>query len=528
MCGLIGMIQYKNNGFDFRARDALTPMLLLNSMRGSHSTGLFGVEVQKKHNKETVDKVSWVKKIGSPYNLFPDTDYKRFISKVWSDFHVVVGHGRYATRGNVIAANAHPFHEGNIVLVHNGGLTNLWDFSVGDKKADQVFDVDSNAAAYFLNEMDARDFLGKIKGAFAFIWYDRRERALYAVRNGDRPLTIAVREEAGNRGIFFSSEDEVFDYLRAKWPEMKLGEAMDITPGYLYRFPIGTADSESWSKEQVEFAKTYYQGHSSSHRGYGSDDPWDMYSAHHYRPEPPAHIAANSGDWECKNGIWTRKNPPPSKVTPISDAISKLPPNGVIRRWTPEKDGAVFRLGDWVGFYPMTADLINKNASVPAEEKVFAVRGVLGAYDKGQVLCHFKGDWDTEFKGEVLLAGQIKAMTPSKEEGFSMLLYLRPELKMLSDVECQRVMNGSDYNLNDIFKKEEESSPFVKLKNGDEMPVHRFEDRTQNGCVRCHNQIDITDAVGCMHASDVDQATPDERSSDGLFCPDCVIRHLTH
>jgi glucosamine 6-phosphate synthetase-like amidotransferase/phosphosugar isomerase protein len=120
MCGIVGMIHYRDHGFDYDSKQALWPMMLLNSMRGAHSTGLFGVQKETKK-----DIVEWVKRVGPPHGLMSEPESKKFMDRMFSRYHAVVAHGRYATTGKINAKNAHPFHHGNIILVHNGSVRNL-------------------------------------------------------------------------------------------------------------------------------------------------------------------------------------------------------------------------------------------------------------------------------------------------------------------------------------------------------------------------------------------------------------------
>jgi hypothetical protein len=156
---------------------------------------------------------------------------------------ILVGHNRKATQGSINSINAHPFHSGNIVLVHNGTLR-------GDHKKDYApVDVDSHALAIAFDEQGAENVIPKINGAFALIWWDVSKNRLFAVRNDERPLSIV-------------ETDEFYVVLSEPWMAMqllarehkKVLDVIDIEPGKLHEFEIGG----NYTIKDIEVQKGYY------------------------------------------------------------------------------------------------------------------------------------------------------------------------------------------------------------------------------------------------------------------------------
>ena len=114
MCGLVGMISRKANGFLYKDKAIFEQLLFNNTVRGVDSTGIFGVN---KYGNLIAHKTAQA----APTALRTST-FNEFIGKIFSDFRIVVGHNRASTRGATTDENAHPFIEDNICLVHNGTL----------------------------------------------------------------------------------------------------------------------------------------------------------------------------------------------------------------------------------------------------------------------------------------------------------------------------------------------------------------------------------------------------------------------
>lgn len=175
-------------------------MLVVNSLRGAHSTGLAGVNSRDKWDKE---KVSIVKAINSPYYLFDWVRSDEFFSRMLSNFDTVIGHGRYATRGAINADNAHPFEENHITLVHNGGITNF--HALKDSTLDKEVEVDSRLVARLIERDGWEKTLPRLRGAYALVWYDSRDGSMHMARNKERPLVVGKMKK--KETILFASEE---------------------------------------------------------------------------------------------------------------------------------------------------------------------------------------------------------------------------------------------------------------------------------------------------------------------------------
>ena len=177
MCGLIAIIDCTKQGFYQQDVESLFMMLQMNSFRGMDSTGVAGLRRDK--------NIDVMKVVGPPTELLQLKQWKTFSNRVVQDYRAVLGHGRFATKGDVTPRNAHPFQRGDITLIHNGTLTNFHELK-NNYKTPETFEVDSDVCANLIHDNGA-EAVSMFEGAFAFIWHDAKDNKIRAIRNIERP-----------------------------------------------------------------------------------------------------------------------------------------------------------------------------------------------------------------------------------------------------------------------------------------------------------------------------------------------------
>lgn len=218
MCGIVAAISLQPNGFDHSTVELFQNLLLLDQLRGGDSTGVFGIDRE--------GHASAMKLASHPSHLFACDDWDKWKGKMYQRGRIMVGHNRAATKGAVTSKNAHPFHENNILLVHNGTLR-------GDHKKLADTEVDSHAICHAFNEKGAEEVIPTLDAAFAFIWWDFQKERLYVIRNPERPLSMVM---TGNT-LFFASESWMpVGLLRRSNSPVKIEEVTECEPYMLYEF----------------------------------------------------------------------------------------------------------------------------------------------------------------------------------------------------------------------------------------------------------------------------------------------------
>jgi len=203
MCGIVGFITNETEQ-GAQVRRAYSELaLVLDSIRGDDSTGVFFLE-----HKPTTDAPPVIKTDADGYAFVNTPEYMAYMEDV-SAYRAVVGHNRAATRGGISPAAAHPFQEGAITLVHNGTIqTGSLPIKFEKKLATTV---DSHLLTYNLSQKPYKEVLEAIDGAFALVWHDSRDDAIRVSRNGERPLHFVRSLEQDT--IFFASEAQMLTLL---------------------------------------------------------------------------------------------------------------------------------------------------------------------------------------------------------------------------------------------------------------------------------------------------------------------------
>ena len=218
----MGLISKSKQGFYPLHSQMFEEMLLCDSVRGTDSTGVFGVL--------TNTQVRLLKVASSAGVFVQNKKWTNFKEMMVREMRTVVGHNRAATKGLVINEHAHPFHKDNIILVHNGTLTNHKDI------ADTI--VDSEAIAHGFAEKGYKETLKELQGAWALVWYDMTAKKLFMARNHERPL--AITETSDYFG--FASEGHMLGWITSREGRTKPDKIQLLKANVIYEISINPFD----------------------------------------------------------------------------------------------------------------------------------------------------------------------------------------------------------------------------------------------------------------------------------------------
>jgi hypothetical protein len=237
MCGVTGFITkgtVSQVGVTDR-RDYMRQTLIVDQLRGFHSTGVF-----YENNGVSKKPAGWAKECVNGTDFVNSKNYQEIENKL-RDVRYMVGHNRWATTGaSDELANAHPFQEGPVTLVHNGTLDG--DGGLITPQLQLGVDVDSHAVCHNLASHSAEEVISAMCGAFTLIWADARDGSLNFVRNSERPLVMNLPTQDYGNTAYFGSERLMMEWIfkrnhipqtASKFVDLPTGEIWSFFPGSL-------------------------------------------------------------------------------------------------------------------------------------------------------------------------------------------------------------------------------------------------------------------------------------------------------
>lgn len=198
MCGIVGMIlldktPQKSHWTSVqkgclmnlgKTAGIMRDMLWIDGLRGHDGTGY--LQADNIYKGDPI--VKCYKKNLNAVDFLENTKTGDMLNNI-ADYRFHIGHNRYSTKGASTSKNSHPFHEGNIWMVHNGSITNILGMNDFHK-----FDVDSEAACAYMKREGVEKFAKNVIGAYAVVWFDELDSSLHILRNEDRQIYYAETE----------------------------------------------------------------------------------------------------------------------------------------------------------------------------------------------------------------------------------------------------------------------------------------------------------------------------------------------
>lgn len=290
MCGIVGIGRFTKTAIMGSEREAFQNMLVADTARGVHGTGIFRVDEK--------GKASWAKSYGIPYDLYRTPGFEEnFWDKIVQEWtRWLVGHNRWATTGKKDAKSAHPFEVGDIILVHNG--------TVRSSKTPEYrqYDVDSEAVCASINNYGLEKTLSQFKMAFALAFYNKKKKTMNLIRNHERPMWLGT--DIKEKRIVFASEEKMIAWACER-NKIELNTLIEIPTNTLYTFKLDDMNPTITKLEEEEEVKVSDASRDEKGRKFfiSNGDKWVL---------------------DPKTGIYDKEGPNQIKDSPLTMEIAAL------------------------------------------------------------------------------------------------------------------------------------------------------------------------------------------------------------
>jgi len=185
MCGLVGIF----GNISIKDELAFKNLLIVDVIRGPHSTG---VAVLGPNSK----KPKIIKSTDLPPVLLNSPAYKKIEN---STKVLLMGHNRFATKGEITDKNAHPFQKKHITLAHNGTVHNY------KEEWSRKIDSDSELLTVLIQEKGIKWTWEQLLGAATLTFYDSKNKTFNFITNGKRPFHFIFTKN--QKSVIWASED---------------------------------------------------------------------------------------------------------------------------------------------------------------------------------------------------------------------------------------------------------------------------------------------------------------------------------
>lgn len=424
MCGIFGIIS-DGKVYDRDKVNFIKDYMVTGQLRGTDGSGLIVVD-------KNLEDYEWYKK-GLRGSDFLQLEHTQKLVNKASSASVMIGHNRKSTKGSSNDANSHPFaikdDKRTVVGVHNGTAQNI--------KKPASHPVDSFNIYNSIVVAGIMPTLEELRGSYALVWWDSKDKVVYIAKNHDRPLH-AIRDS----GDLYIGSEEGMLYAMADRNGIN-GDLIERIENHV----LYTIDP----KDPCEFKKTKYEVKK------------PVYTA------PATYSSVNQRDYGTPSEQGTMFDICMTKEQ-VEDELSVLRRTGLELK----KELHLYPLAFQVSAGKQLGKLIGEWVSANGKQTMEVhMNGVTQA------------EYDRLIVKELVTARLLKAETRwsiEENKDIDILTVAKPNMDLIKKQDLMALQNLMG-----------EDRPYLVGPNGNFLTMEDFEKRTKRGCDWCQADLNPED-----------------------------------
>lgn len=221
MCGIVGAAA---GWLSEAERERFRELMIVSNLRGYRGAGIIKAT-------NSLRSVKTYKTIGTGIDVAYGQEFGSEMMKDGTP-SILIGHTRFPTKGAVTLEATHPHVYDGVYGVHNGTIDSIDGKYIAKDESDSAKLYEAIAA------YGVKDVLPTVRGAYALVWVDEKDKTLNFIRNAQRPLYIAVMKSG--QAMYWASEASMLHFILGRHGYQYDLVSLDLDTHISFDLPFNT------------------------------------------------------------------------------------------------------------------------------------------------------------------------------------------------------------------------------------------------------------------------------------------------